>query len=163
MLLVHRTCYSLFLQTATICPQHTCIILLHQTDTALTTQQTATTVWYSYDIIPVSGLKVQQAVTALWRFCVCRDPGSRFQFPARDLGVAIFRNCSRLGHKTYIFSDTQIYLTLNAWLNGSLGDNLVPRVLSPLHETLFSKTLAGYPLACFTRISRVFFSNFLLY
>ena len=27
----------------------------------------------SYDIIPVSGLKVQQAVTALWRFCVCRQ------------------------------------------------------------------------------------------
>ena len=24
-----------------------------------------------YDIIPVSGLKVQQAVTGLWRFCVC--------------------------------------------------------------------------------------------
>ena len=25
----------------------------------------------SYDIIPVSGLKVQQAVTGLWRVCVC--------------------------------------------------------------------------------------------
>ena len=33
----------------------------------------ATIVWYSYDIIPVSGLKVQQAVTGLWRFCVCRS------------------------------------------------------------------------------------------
>ena len=28
------------LQTATVCSQHICIILLHQTDTALTTQQT---------------------------------------------------------------------------------------------------------------------------
>ena len=35
-LLVHHTCYSLFLQTATVFSQHTCIILLHQTDTALT-------------------------------------------------------------------------------------------------------------------------------
>ena len=33
------------LQTATVCSQHTCIILLHQTDTALTTQQTVP-VWY---------------------------------------------------------------------------------------------------------------------
>ena len=40
VLLVHHACYSLFLQTATVCSQHTCIILLHQTDTALTTQQT---------------------------------------------------------------------------------------------------------------------------
>ena len=35
----------LFLQTATVSSQHTCIILLHQTDTALTTQQTVP-VWY---------------------------------------------------------------------------------------------------------------------
>ena len=40
----------------------------------------ATTVWYSYDIIPVSGLKMQQAVTGLWCFCVCRwrGPGNKF-------------------------------------------------------------------------------------
>ena len=30
--------------TVSFCSQHTCIILLHQTDTALTTQQIATTV-----------------------------------------------------------------------------------------------------------------------
>ena len=39
----HQCCWSFmpeFLQTATVCSQHTCIILLHQTDTALTTQQT---------------------------------------------------------------------------------------------------------------------------
>ena len=45
VLLVHHACYSLFLQTATVCSQHTCIILLHQTDTALTTQQTVPA-WY---------------------------------------------------------------------------------------------------------------------
>ena len=45
VLLVHHACYSLFLQTATVCSQHTCIILLHQTGTALTTQQTVP-VWY---------------------------------------------------------------------------------------------------------------------
>ena len=39
----------------------------------------ATTVWYSYDIIPVSGLKVQQAVTALCRFCVCRRSNQSFR------------------------------------------------------------------------------------
>ena len=40
----------------------------------------ATTLWYSYDIIPVSGLKVQQAVTGLWRFCVCRSKCYRREF-----------------------------------------------------------------------------------
>ena len=45
VLLVHHSCYSLFLQNATVCPKHTCIIMLHQTDTALTTQQTVP-VWY---------------------------------------------------------------------------------------------------------------------
>ena len=39
VLLGHHACYSLFLQTATVCPQHTCTILLHQTDTALTTHR----------------------------------------------------------------------------------------------------------------------------
>ena len=74
----------LFLQTATVCSQHTCIILLHHTDTALTTQQTVT-VWYRQfwtvcrrqqsDTAMISYLyqawRCKQAVTALWRFCVC--------------------------------------------------------------------------------------------
>ena len=34
----------------------------------------ASTAWYSYDIIPVSGCWRQQAVTGLWRFCVCKRP-----------------------------------------------------------------------------------------
>ena len=87
----HQCCWSIMPVTAcscrlqqSSCSKHTCIILLHQTDTALTTQQTVP-VWYrqfwtvcwrqqsdaAYDIIPVSGLKVQQAVTGLWCFCVC--------------------------------------------------------------------------------------------
>ena len=37
VLLFYHAWYSLFLQTAAVCSQHTCIILLHQTDTALTT------------------------------------------------------------------------------------------------------------------------------
>ena len=45
VLLNHHACYSLFLQTATVCSQHTCINLLHHTDTALTTQQTVP-VWH---------------------------------------------------------------------------------------------------------------------
>ena len=44
MLLVHHACYSLFLQTATVCSQHTCIILLHQTDTAKIDFKTVNTV-----------------------------------------------------------------------------------------------------------------------
>ena len=79
----HQRCWSI-MPVLTDCnslfPTYTCIILLHQTDTALTTQQTVPvwcrqfwTVWYSYDIAPVSGLKVQQAVTGLWRFSLlCR-------------------------------------------------------------------------------------------
>ena len=44
-----------------------------------------------YDIIPVSGLKVQQAVTGLWRFCVCMPrvmsrawPHERYVYNTRD-------------------------------------------------------------------------------
>ena len=83
--LVHHACYSLFLQTATVCSQHTCIILLHHTDTALTAQQTVP-VWYRQfwtvcrrqqsDTVMISYLyqtwRLQQAVTGLWRFCVCK-------------------------------------------------------------------------------------------
>ena len=85
VLLFYHACYSLFLKTATVCCWHTCIILLHETDTAALTKPTdcssltpsvlnsllASTASNSYDIIPVSDLKQQQAVTALWRFYVC--------------------------------------------------------------------------------------------
>ena len=72
MLLVHHACYSLFLQTATVCSQHTCIILLHHTDTALLHNRLfqSDTV-SSGQSVGDNSLKVQQAVTALWRFCVC--------------------------------------------------------------------------------------------
>ena len=83
MLLAHHACYRLFLQSAKVCSQHTCIILLHQTDTALTTQQSDTvssevTVCrrqqcaYSYDIMRTCiRPEGEQAVTGLWHFCVC--------------------------------------------------------------------------------------------
>ena len=72
----HQCCWSIMPVTA--CSQHTCIILLHQTDTALATQQTVP-VWYrqfwtvcrwqQFDTAMTSylyqGLKVQQAVTGL--------------------------------------------------------------------------------------------------
>ena len=109
----HQCCWSImpvtacsYRLTATVCSQHTCIILLHQTDTALTTQQTVpvwyrqfwtvSTVWYSYDIIPVSGLKVQQAVTSLWRFCVCTPRVARqygFMFECRARKISLYLSC----------------------------------------------------------------------
>ena len=94
VLLVHHAfmpvgCYDLFLQTATVLfptylyhsvtsdwyspdkPTDCSSLIPSSLIPSILNSLLATTAWYSYDIIPVSGRKVQQAVTGLWRFCVC--------------------------------------------------------------------------------------------
>ena len=74
VLLVHHACYNLFLQTATVCSQYTCIILLHQTDTALTTQQTVP-VWYS-DTVSSEQSVGDNSLIQLWYHTCIRSEGA---------------------------------------------------------------------------------------
>ena len=77
----------------------------------------------SYDIIPVSGLKVQQAVTGLWRFCVCkwRPPTTEVKGlrPVIEHLIARGKSLSTLCRKLWVFSGSSDLLPqgkLTGWV-----------------------------------------------
>ena len=85
VLLIHHACYSLFLQTATVCSQHTFIILLHQADTTLTTQQTVP-VWYCQHDINMMSVDDNSLIQLWYQTVLLRNNLKQNAFDTRSGG-----------------------------------------------------------------------------